>query len=469
MKTTRRILTMALALILTLALALPAFAAGEKGTITVTRPTGATGTGETYKVFQIFNTNPVVGGHTYQLTDEWKSFTAADYFSVNENDYVVWEKNTTSAADAAAVAQLAKQYVVDNSLTTTRSVTAGAAALEVDPGYYLLVPENGPCGVIMVEAGEDATVEEKTTATGHPTVEKLVYEDSTKTYKNFNSVDIGQTVMFQTTITAGVGAEKYVLHDKMDAHFEYTNDFSLFRDGNELDEGVYYTINENPTDGCTFHVDFTENLCKDLNENAKVVVQYTAKLKGEATVGGQVVKTETGTGYKNTTWLTYRNDVPSNESFTQTATFKVTVTKTDDANNKLAGAGFLLRDNINKYYKVDPVTGEVSWVGLDENPTELITDASGVVEFVGVDAENFILVEKTVPNGYTGATDESVSTKQGDQGDGKNDEITIVNVLGEALPETGGIGTTVFYILGGLMVVGALILLTVSKRRSNAQ
>lgn len=465
MKTTRRIITLALALILVLALAAPAFAAGENGTITVTRPVGATGTASEYTVYQIFDTNPVVGGHTYKLTAEWATFTAPGYFSVNANGYVVWEKNPTSVADAAAVAQLAKAYVAAESPTAlAEKVTAGGAAISVAPGYYLLVPENGPCGVIMVEAGETATVEEKTTATGHPKVEKKVYEDSTNTYLSANTVDYGQTINFQTTITVGAGAEKYILHDKMDSHIEYTNAFTLTRDGNTLAAAGNYEIDDTPTDGCTFHVVFSDSLCADLHENAKIVVQYTGKLKPGA---------DTNTAHENTTWLTYKNDVPSNVAVTETRTFEVSVKKVDDADpaNPLAGAGFILRDNIGKYYAQDGA-GNVIWVELADEAAKqaaaVVTGVDGVVKFVGVDAENFVLEEVVVPNGYTGTTNVAASTKNGDQGEGKNVEVTVVNTLGEALPETGGIGTTVFYVLGGVLLVGALVALAVIKRKETS-
>ena len=465
MKTTKRILVLALATLLALTLALPAFAAEEKGTIKVTRPENAAGTPSVYDVYQIFVTEAVTGGgHTYKLTTAWEGFTAPGYFSVNANGYVVWDKNTISVTDAAAVAQLAKAYAVEKSLTTDVQVTAGAGAVEVDSGYYLLVPANGPCGVIMVEPGEAASVEEKTTATGHPVVEKRVFEDSTSTYKETNSVDIGQVIKFQTTITAGVSAENYILHDEMDDHIEYTNEFVLLRDGNPLPQENNYEIVNNPKAAdpdlecnCTFHVVFLEGLLKNLNEGAKIIVQYTGKLKPGA---------DTATAHNNKTWVTYANGVPTNESVTATATFKVTVNKVDKSGNKLENAGFMLRDNIGLYYTEDG-NGNVSW-GPKENATTKTTNEEGVAVFYGLDAENFILEETVVPDGYTGFTETPVGTKVGDQGDGKDAEVTVTNTLGKELPETGGIGTTVFYVVGGLLVVCAVALLFVFKRR-NAQ
>ncbi len=459
MKTTKRFMTLALAVLLTLALAIPAMAAEGTGTISVTRATGATGDPTVYSIYQIFDTNPVVGGHTYKLTEAFAGFTAPGYFSVNNSGYVVWEKNPHSVADAAAVAQLAKKYMTGKTITPVGTVTAGSTT-DVAPGYYLLVPAEGPCGVVMVEAaGVIAEVQEKTTADGHPTVEKLVFEDSTNRYQTFNTVDYGQTIQYQTIITVGAKAENYILHDQMDDHIEYTNAFTLLRDGNVLPATNNYEIVNNPDDetcDCTFHVVFTETLCKSLHDGAKIVVQYTGKLKPGA---------ETQTAHKNTTWLTYKTGVPSNKSTVSTATFSVTVHKKDQAGNALAGATFVMKDNVGSYYSKDS-NGNVIWTTLENAmKLETTTENNGTIVFDGVDAENFVLEEIVVPNGYTGITNVEATTKVGTNGEGENEYVEVENILGEALPETGGIGTTVFYVVGIVLVLGALATLVIIKRK----
>jgi LPXTG-motif cell wall-anchored protein len=86
--------------------------------------------------------------------------------------------------------------------------------------------------------------------------------------------------------------------------------------------------------------------------------------------------------------------------------------------------------------------------------------------------ENFKLIEVEVPGGYTGAKETPVSTKVSTTGtDAASGEkiidVTITNTLGTALPETGGMGTTLFYGIGGLMVAAAAVLL-VTKKRADA-
>ena len=104
----------------------------------------------------------------------------------------------------------------------------------------------------------------------------------------------------------------------------------------------------------------------------------------------------------------------------------------------------------------------MEWVSNIEDATEVFTDeVTGQAAFHGIDAENYFLVEKTVPGGYTGIEKTAVSTKSGN-----SEDVIIVNTLGQTLPETGGIGTTVFYILGGLLVVSALVILVSVKRKN---
>lgn len=395
------------------------------------------------------------------MTADWENFRAPNYFDVTVDDegnsFVRWKKNTVSAPDAAAVAQLAREYAENNSLTALTQIAVGSTETVADNGYYLFVPNNtSASGVHLVENGEAVTIQEKTTAAGLPVVDKKVLEDSTNTYGNANTAECGQVMSYQTTITAGAYPEKYVLHDNMDDdHIHFNNDVSMTRDGNVVPTTEYDVV-VNPGDGCSFHVVFHDSLCQGLAEDATVVVSYTATLKGTAT---------SDHSHKNVTWLTYTDaeDLRSNEDSTETSTTHIIFTKHDQAGNALAGAGFVLQDNIGKYYFWNDTDEKVEWVDDIEAATEVFSGADGKAAFHGLDAENYYLVEKTVPGGYTGVEKTAVSTKSGN-----SEDVIIVNTLGQALPETGGIGTTIFYILGGVLVVGALVVLMAVKRKNAA-
>ena len=116
-------------------------------------------------------------------------------------------------------------------------------------------------------------------------------------------------------------------------------------------------------------------------------------------------------------------------------------------------------------------------------------DENGVILFSGLNAGSYTLEETKVPDGYNPidaiefviscdlpdavVTGEETcewsveSDSDIDYNEAENAfELTIVNQKGSVLPETGGIGTTIFYVLGGLLAAGAVILLVVKKRMS---
>ena len=104
----------------------------------------------------------------------------------------------------------------------------------------------------------------------------------------------------------------------------------------------------------------------------------------------------------------------------------------------------------------------------DATQYKTTTELGCIVEFVGVDAEVFTLVEHVVPGGYTGTTDITVNTKE-ETGGLHSKLVTVTNTLGTALPETGGMGTTLFYVAGGLLIAAAVALLISKKRTHTAE
>lgn len=241
----------------------------------------------------------------------------------------------------------------------------------------------------------------------------------------------------------------------MDEYFTFhTDSISITRGSNPVATSDYNVIH-NPGDGCTFHIAFGEPFCSSLLKGATLVVTYTAELKKDVDVD---------TDHPNETWQTHTNDIETEHDITTAQTYKVQVVKKDQDGALLPGATFVLKDNISKFYAVD-ADGKVSWVDDVNNATQYTTTTENgcTVTFYGVDAEVFTLVEHVVPGGYTGTTDVIVNTKEVTDGV-HSKSVTVTNTLGTALPEIGGIGTTVFYVMGGLMVVAAAILLITKKR-----
>ena len=164
-----------------------------------------------------------------------------------------------------------------------------------------------------------------------------------------------------------------------------------------------------------------------------------------------------------------------------TKTYKKMVTQ------PLTGADFKLEKKVNGEWV------DVTTLGSGENkPTKTGSTSGAIFEFSGLDDGNYKLTETTTPTGYNSidpieftitashdvtsddprltaltGTDGSEFTMTPDLTAGSL-TASIVNEKGANLPETGGIGTVIFYVLGSLLVVGCGIVL-ISKRRMESR
>ena len=204
-----------------------------KGTITIT---GAK-KGETYKLYKILSLESYSytendkdnGNYAYTLTgDGWNNFITGtgilnEYFEYDETGiYLKWKGNK-DAARVEAFAQLALKFARNEEYNVQPVQTAQKATSDtviysgLDLGYYLVDSSMGTL-CALTTTNQKAEIVEKNTA---PTVEKKVGNSAENVNSENNTASIGDTVYFQTTITAQPGAQNYVLHDKMDAGLNF--------------------------------------------------------------------------------------------------------------------------------------------------------------------------------------------------------------------------------------------------------
>ena len=458
MKKTKRIATVLLALVMVLSLSVCAFAAGTNS-ITVN---GAQG-GETYKIYKMLDLKVDLdkNAYSYTVNAKWNAFFTGEgagaYVTINDAGYVTWKNGMDTAENMEAFAKAAAKYASDNEVAAVAEQTPAADSNIVfnnlDSGYYLITSTNGTLAMVdTTPANTDPVVDEKNP---NPTIDKEVMEDSTGTWGDSNSAQIGDTVYFRTTVNLKHGAKNYVLHDKMGEELTLNAD-SITVVG--LTKGTDYTVvTTGLTDGCDFEVRFNQSYLDTIAASKTLVVEYSAVLNEKAKVESSALnKTQLTWGDKNgTTW-----------DQTETKTYEFAVLKyagTDSKKNPLAGAEFQLKDASGKVVKLIKVSNTVYRVangneaGAVDSFTTVATDK---IVIKGVDLDKYTLVEIEAPEGYNKLKAPVEVTVNADNAL----VVDVPNNTGAELPSTGGIGTTIFYVVGGILVVGAAVVLTTRKR-----
>ena len=338
--------------------------------------------------------------------------------------------------------------------------------------------------------------------------------------------EIGSDVPFQLVGTlpsnyADYETYKYVFHDTLSTGLKYNGSPKVYvQNGtNKTEITTGFTVAPNAAataGGGTLTVTFT-NLKEvaEVTATSEIVVEYTAKLLSTAEIGNP--------GNKNEVYLEYSNNPNQTGEGTPSTgntpkdevlvfTYELDVTKVDgqNADKKLAKAEFvLLNSDKTKAAKVTdgkfvewvdvPAAGEDGTITYPAGTT-LTSGADGKFVIAGLDAGSYYLHETKAPAGYnllkndisvtiTAKLDKSennpaltelkLSVKEDKEGAAATESngsvdtgIVATNVMnnsGAQLPETGGMGTTLFYVLGGILVLVAIILLVTRKRMSHTE
>ena len=461
----------------------------KKGTITITNAKE----GETYKLYKILSLESYSytgndkdnGNYAYTLTGDtkWDNFIetkATDYFEFDKtNTYLTW-KGSTDETRVKEFAQLALKYArtKSNNVQPLKEVERTKSSTvkfdDLDLGYYLVDSSVGSLCVLNT-TNPDLTIAEKN---GVPSVEKGVSNIQNGTYESTNNASIGDTVYFQTTITAQPGAQNYVLHDKMTKGLTLKNDSIVVKKGESPVATSDYTLKTSGfIDGCTFEIVFVQTFCDGLQKDEKITVTYSATLNANAVIGNDA---NTNT---NKTLLSYGDSQKTTEVTTNTKTFKMDVFKyTENRNDKtkkdgLADAVFTLKKvgktNTINFVKETPdeINGDIYRVaktGETGTVTTITSPDSGKFTIKGLSAGTYKLEETKQPAGYNKLSGPVTVVIDMDGkvtvGGTEVTQVDVENKTGTVLPSTGGMGTTMIYLIGGVLVLGSGVVL-VTKRR----
>lgn len=468
MKTMRKLFTVLLALAMTLALAVPAFAADTTGSITITNPQGD----RTYTAYKIFDVTYSGDHYSYTISDTDAAFTTVKaYADVTANGLTLTPvgktgKYNVSTGDSFSAASFA-QYLKTNvgSLGTGTAFTQVGNTMKASgltPGYYFVSGTSGT--VCELATAKDIQIRDKNEA---PQIEKSV-DDADRT------VEIGQKLTY--TITGKVPSTKgyteytYELTDTMSEGLTFNKDVKVTIGDEDVTTAAAITKNGNGFVASVNMMDYQGQIDKP------VVITYTA------TVNEKAIQRNEET---NTATLKYSNDPANKNSFKESSvevevfSFNIVINKYAAGNEstKLEGAKFVLKNAEGKYYNCDTATKAVTWVVGKADTTEVTTDVNGVARFDGLQAGTYKLEETAAPAGYnqlikditivlkedgSATIDDAASTPEAD----RSLTAGVANSTGTMLPETGGIGTVIFVALGALAVICAGVFLVTNKRMS---
>lgn len=468
MKTMRKLFRVLLALAMTLALAVPAFAAETTGSITITNPQGD----HTYTAYKIFDVTYSGVNHSYTISDTDAAYsTVKAYADVPTNGL-----NLTAVADtgkynvsigadfsAASFAQHLKTNV--GSLGTGTDFTTDGNTMKASGlalGYYFVSGTSGT--VCELATAKDIQIRDKNEV---PQIEKSVDD-------NDGTVEIGQKLIY--TITGKVPSTKgydeftYQVTDTMTEGLTFNKDVKVTIGGVDVTAAAAITNNDNGFVASVNMKNYQDQI------DAPVVIIYTA------TVNEKAIQSDKET---NTATLKYSNDPANKDSFKESSvevnvfSFNIVINKyaKGNENTKLEGAKFVLKNAENKYYKYDAATKAVTWVDDKSAATEVSTDANGAARFDGLQAGTYSLEETVAPAGYNQLTKDItiVLDKNGSatiggaaSAPGADHSLTtgVANSTGTLLPETGGAGIVTFVALGALAVICSGVFLVTNKRMS---
>lgn len=464
MKNMRKLFTILLAVMLIMSLAATVSATPEGtltgGSITIKDAVS----GHTYNAYQLMyleSYDATANTYTYKANSAWAEWlgTQTAYVAIDGQGYVTWVDGADVAAFAKAAQTKAKSMTADK---TAVAASATVSFTDLNLGYYLVDTTLGTLCALDT-TNPSVEMEEKNV---EPTISKYVLEDSNQSWVDINDAAIGDAVEFKVVISAYGGAENYVLHDTLDAGLTLRPE-TIAVDG--LTKDTDYTVTT-PDDDCSFEIAFSQDYLDTITgaTATEIIVTYSAELNANAVVGEQ--------GNGNSAVLTYgEKNVSTQPATTTTCTWTMQVYKYGDGEttNPLEGAKFVLIAGSTTTGSVAKVENEkVAWwqVLRSLSPEELAnyaltTDANGLITISGLDSDTYILREIEAPAGYNKLSeDKTVMVRAGHTA-----RAEINNQSGTELPSTGGIGTTIFYIIGGVLVLAAVIFLVMKKRMASAE
>ncbi len=500
MKKMKKIIALALSFMMVVAMSVAAFASEDAGTFTITAPD----TDHQYEIYQIFTGD--LSGETLSNVKWGKNGNGTVGEKVGAEVLAeLTDKN--GASDTEKLAVIKKYAKLENPVVTITNGEEYTAAA----GYYLIKDKDDSLygredayTLYLVKIVGDVTISPKSAV---PSFEKKVKDTNDTTGKTTGwqdsaDYDIGDDVPFKLEGTVASNYDDYktyyfAFHDTEEDGLTFNKEsvkvYLVNGDSEAVIDSSKYEVKVNPGDKHTFDVVF-ENLknVEGVKDGSKIVVEYTSRLNENANIGNEGNLNTGSLEFSNNPNEEQRGDKKPETGKTPddsviVFTYKVVANKVKENGEALPGAAFKLeKKNSGGEYEL------VSLVNATENGENYtITDSNKTTfEWKGIDDGTYRLTEIITPNGYNTIepieftvtaehqttfdfgerTEVLTNLSSGNKGTGDVTTGTlttnVINKKGSTLPTTGGIGTTIFYVIGSVLVLGAAVLLITKKRMS---
>ena len=497
MKCTRKLASLLLALVMVFALATTAFAkdvtvADGKGSITISNAAK----GETYTIYKLFDATVSADKTSIAYTGTVPG-SLSDYFTADANGYISATEAAKNGESMSDGLRNALKAWTETAIAAS-TATSDGSALKFNGlllGYYVVTTSQGEQLISVDSTMPDVTIVDKNSSSP---------SNLTKTASS-NDVSIGDTVTYTVSFKtsnydgAGEAAKEIVSYTIEDTLPEFLKDvtvtsISVNNDVIQDQTGATPQFDSNKK----IVIDWYDEVNKQFlyNNGATVTITYTAVVTEQADIDGAG-----NTNQVTLTWTTEGADQPGPGKIEENETiftYAIALKKVNNEGTALPGAVFEFpfyvkstADANGAYIYAGTTAGE----GLTN---QITTPDSGVIVVKGVKSGSYEIKEVTAPAGYNKLTApvtvEAVKTsststhttvyldKDGNVVDVSAKEIevkvdidtiaatavVVVNKAGTELPSTGGMGTTVFYVLGAVLVLGAVVLLVTKKRMNDA-
>ncbi len=462
--------------------------------------------GETYKVYKLFDATVSSDGKSIAYTGTvpdglTEYFTADAKGNISVTNQAYTKDNEMSDSLRTALKTWAEGQGEDAALASKTSDGTELKFEKLPYGYYVVTTSQGEQAITVTSTKPDATIVDKNST--------VPGTNFTKKANNTN-VNIGDTVTytvsFNTSNYDGTGdkAKKILSYTITDTLPEFLTDVTVksitIKGGEDESEEALATqqFDENKQITLDWY-DKANN--KHLYKNGSIItITYTAKVTDKAAIAGN--------GNTNSVTLSWKKDdgnggteTGGGDSTKNTAsetiyTYAIALQKVNEKGKNLAGATFQLPFYVKETAEKNTYVYAGATQDAEKTYTNTVTTPdSGLIIIKGVKATTYSITETKAPDGYNkllepfsveaeaiSATETKITKYVGTDGTVTDNETetntvkvnvtnsipasvkVVVNKTGTELPSTGGMGTTLFYALGGVLVTGAAILLVVKKR-----